>query len=120
LFAGICGSGARAGEVAAVRLRDDSTIRCLFPAAHSGGGAVSVSVRPEAITLVASDTKVAEGENSLHGTVAATSFQGGNVRYDIRSGDLVVRVIGPAEPVFMPETDLLMVFPARSAVALPL
>jgi iron(III) transport system ATP-binding protein len=120
LFAGTCGSGARAGEVAAVRLRDDSTIRCLFPAAHSGGGAVSVSVRPEAITLVASDTKVAEGENSLHGTVAATSFQGGNVRYDIRSGDLVVRVIGPAEPVFMPETDLLMVFPARSAVALPL
>jgi iron(III) transport system ATP-binding protein len=120
LFAGTCASGARAGEVAAVRLSDDSMIRCLFPAAHPGGGAVSVSVRPEAITLVASDTKVAEGENSLHGTVAATSFQGGNVRYDIRSGDLVVRVIGPAEPVFMPETDLLMVFPARSAVALPL
>jgi iron(III) transport system ATP-binding protein len=119
LFAGTCLAGARAGDVAEVRLRDDSTIQCLFPNAHSRGGAVSVSVRPEAISLVASDTTVGEGENLLRGTVATTSFQGGNVRYDIRCGDLVLRVIGPSELVFAPETTVSMVFPARSAVALP-
>jgi iron(III) transport system ATP-binding protein len=118
LFPGVCTSGAGAGELAVVRLRDDSAIQCLFPASHSGG-AVSVSVRPEAIVLVSADTAVGPGENGLRGIVAAASFQGGNVRYDIRHSDAVVRVVGPAEPVFAPETDVLMVFPAQSAVALP-
>jgi iron(III) transport system ATP-binding protein len=116
LFSGVCASGVSAGEVAEVRLADDSVIRCLFPGAHAGG-AVAVSVRPEAITLVAHGGAVAE--NGLRGVVTAASFQGGSVRYDVRCGDLVVRVIGPAEPVFAPETDLLLTFPARSAVALP-
>jgi iron(III) transport system ATP-binding protein len=119
LFAGVCALGARAGEVASVRLADGSTIRCLFPAAHAVGGAVSVSVRPEAIVLVGANSAVADGENVLRGVVGAASFQGGSVRYDIRCCDLVVHVVGPAEPVFAPETDVLMVFPARSAVALP-
>jgi iron(III) transport system ATP-binding protein len=119
LFSGVCPSGAGAGDTAGVRLQDGSVIQCLFPTAHSAGGAVSVSVRPEAITLVASDTTVGMEENSMRGTVATASFQGGNVRYDVRCGDAVVRVVGPAEPVFTAETDLLMVFPASSAVALP-
>jgi iron(III) transport system ATP-binding protein len=119
LFAGVCPRGARAGEVATVRLPDHSTLQCLFPTTHSAGAAVSVSVRPEAIVLIASETTVGEGKNFLRGTVAAASFQGGSVRYDVRSGDLVVHVIGPAEPVFPPATDLLMMFAARSAVALP-
>jgi iron(III) transport system ATP-binding protein len=118
LFAGVCASGAGAGEVATVRLRDGSTIQCLFPAAQSAGSAVSISVRPEVITLVASDTTAEESGNSLPATIIATSFQGGNVRYDVRSLDLVVRVIGPAETVLAPNTDVRMVFPARSAVAL--
>jgi hypothetical protein len=78
-----------------------------------------VSVRPEAIALLAADAAPLNGENRLRGTVTAASFQGSNVRYDIRSGDLVVRVVGPAEPVFTPETDLLMTFAPRSAIALP-
>jgi iron(III) transport system ATP-binding protein len=119
LFAGTREASVRAGEVAAVRLGDGSTIECLFPAAYSAGGAVSVSVRPEAIALAAADAAVVPGENVLRGTVAAASFQGGNVRYDVRSGDHLVRVVGPAEPVFTPETGVLLVFPARSAVALP-
>jgi hypothetical protein len=69
--------------------------------------------------LAASDAVIGDGQNSLRGIVAAASFQGGNVRYDVRSGDLVVHVIAPAEPVFAPETELLMVFQARSAVVLP-
>ncbi|HEY8289887.1 MAG TPA: ABC transporter ATP-binding protein [Acetobacteraceae bacterium] len=119
LLTGVCPAGARAGEVAAVRLPDNSTIQCLFAAAHAGGGTVSVSVRPEAIALLAADAAPLNGENRLRGTVTAASFQGSNVRYDIRSGDLVVRVVGPAEPVFAPETDLLMTFAPRSAIALP-
>jgi iron(III) transport system ATP-binding protein len=120
LFSGVCTAGAAAGETAMVRLRDDSAIECLFPAVHQGGAvSVSVSVRPEAIVLVAADTVVATGANALRGTVTAASFQGGNVRYDIRYGDAVVRVVGPSEPVFAADTDVLMMFPARSAVAVP-
>jgi iron(III) transport system ATP-binding protein len=118
LFAGVCASAAGAGEVAAVRLHDGSMIRCLFPTARSAGSAVSVSVRPEVITLVASDPTGGDAENSLPGTIVATSFQGGNVRYDVRGLDLVVRVIGPAETVLAPGADVQMIFPARSAVAL--
>jgi iron(III) transport system ATP-binding protein len=119
LFDGICISDARAGEVAAVHLRDGGTIQCLFPAAHTAGGSVSVSVRPETIMLLAAGATAGEQQNLLRGTVTATSFQGSNVRYDIRSGDLVVRVIAAAEPVFVPETSVLMAFHPRSAVALP-
>jgi iron(III) transport system ATP-binding protein len=118
LFSGVCASGAAAGSTATVRLRDDSAIECLFPVVHQAGS-VSVSVRPEAIVLVAPDTTVEAGVNALRGTVAAASFQGGNVRYDIRHQDAVVRVVGPAEPVFAADADVLMVFPARSAVAVP-
>src|SRR6185437_8528236 len=124
LFAGTRDAGVGAGEVAPVRLGDGGMIDCLFPGGHAGSGAVSVSVRPEAIALAAADTATAPGGNVLggnvlRGTVAAASFQGGNVRYDVRSGGLLVRVIGPAEPVFAPETAVLLMFPARSAVALP-
>jgi ABC-type Fe3+/spermidine/putrescine transport system ATPase subunit len=93
-------------------------IQCLFPAAHAGG-AVDVSVRPEAITLAARGTALTAGINVLQGAVTAMSFQGGSVRYDVRCGGIVIRVVGPAEPVFAPETELLLTFPARSAVALP-
>jgi iron(III) transport system ATP-binding protein len=117
LLSGACATGVRAGEVASVRLGDGSTIQCLFPQAQSGGRSVSVSLRPESIALVTSDTAVAE--NGLRGKVVASSFQGSSVWYDVRSGDFVVRVIGPAEPVFTPDSEVLMAFAARSAVALP-
>jgi iron(III) transport system ATP-binding protein len=119
LLAGMCSAGAQAGEVASVALRDGGAIQCLFPAAQSAGSTVSVSVRPEAIRLVAADTTTLDQDNRLPGIVTAMSFQGGTVRYDVRSGDLPVRVVGPAEPVFAPDTAVQMVFPARSAIALP-
>jgi ABC-type Fe3+/spermidine/putrescine transport system ATPase subunit len=118
LFTGVCDPNVAAGEIGNVQLPDASVIQCLFPNHHSGG-AVSVSVRPEAITLAPLGTPPAPGENALRGTVAANSFQGGYVRYDISRGDIVVRVVSPAEPVFAPGTELLLTFPPRSAVALP-
>jgi len=118
LFAGVCTLNVAAGDVANVQLPDAGVIQCLFPNAHTSG-AVSVSVRPEAITLGPLGTPPTPGENALRGTVAATSFQGGYVRYDISCGDIVVRVVSPAEPVFAPKTELMLTFPPRSAVALP-
>jgi iron(III) transport system ATP-binding protein len=119
LLAGVCGTDARAGDLAPVALHDGGSIECLFPTAQTAGNAISVSVRPEAIVLVAADMMPVAGENRLPGIVAAMSFQGGTVRYDVRSFDLLVRVVGPAEPVFAPDTAVQMVFPARSAIALP-
>jgi iron(III) transport system ATP-binding protein len=118
LFDGMCANPVAAGSTGAVRLADGSMMQCLFPSAHTGG-AVSISLRPEAITLVEGGEALAAGGNALHGVVAAASFQGGNIRYDIRCGEAVVRVVGPAEPGFAPGSALLMTFPARAAVALP-
>jgi iron(III) transport system ATP-binding protein len=118
LFDGVCTGTVAAGSIGTVSLGDGSVMECLFPSAHAGG-AVSVSVRPEAVALVARGGAMATGGNVLPGVVTAASFQGGSIRYDVRCGDVVVRVLAPSEPVFAPETALLMTFPARAAVALP-
>jgi iron(III) transport system ATP-binding protein len=116
VLSGVCAVSVRAGEVGEVQLSSGGVIRCLFPSAHDGG-AVNVSLRPEGISLMPQGAAVSE--NGLRGVVAAASFQGGSVRYDVRFGDMVVRVVGPADPMLAAETNVLMSFPARSAVALP-
>ena len=119
LFEGVCRAGSPAGGIAPVELTGGHVIQCLFPARHPAGGTVTVSVRPEAIALGNRDQAVSRDDNALAGMVIAASFQGGHMRYDVRAGEVVVHVTGPAEPVFTPETEVMMMFAVRSAVALP-
>ena len=111
LLRGVCEGAVGPGAEGAVRLTDGAGIGCVFPAGGAAGQQITVSVRPESIVLTDPDDGV------LRGTVSAASFLGGSARYDVAVGELVVRVVGSAEQVVAPGTEVGLSFPARSAVA---
>ena len=111
LLTGVCEGGVAPGAESALRLGDGSVIRCLFPAGGTAGQTATVAVRPESISL-ASEGAV------LRGHVIAASFLGGSVRYDVRVGDSIVKVVGGAEQVVPSGSEVGLSFPPASAVVL--
>lgn len=110
LLRGICDSTAAAGAEGTVRLADGSHVGCVFPVGGVAEQEITVSVRPESIALTAPDAAI------LRGSVTAASFLGGSARYDIAVGESAMRVVGSAEQVVAPGTDMGLSFPASSAV----
>jgi iron(III) transport system ATP-binding protein len=117
LLSGVCTRTVTAGEVGSMRLPDGEEIDCVFPGGIAAGRDATVSVRPESIMLAAGGAVPADGANRLTGTVSAASFQGGSVRYDIMVAERMVRVVGPAESVFPPGTEVQLLFAASAAVS---
>src|SRR5690606_37572946 len=76
LLAATVEKGIGQNEVAAVRLSDGTLVNCLFTANRSPAEPVSISIRPEAISLVPSGGAVEEGVNRIAGTVASKGFLG--------------------------------------------
>src|SRR5438270_1465197 len=61
-------------------------IRCLIPPGIAAASAVSVSIRPESIQLVASRTSAADGHaNCLAGRISGVTFLGAACRVDVMS-----------------------------------
>ncbi len=110
LLHGVCDGDVAAGAVGHVRLADGARIACHFPRAATSGKPSVVAIRPESIGL----TDPARA--ALHGTIAATSFLGGTVRYDVAVGGLTVRVVGAAERMIASGTGVGLDFPASAAV----
>jgi iron(III) transport system ATP-binding protein len=106
-----------AGGIGALLLDDGGQITCVFPTGSAAGQAATASIRPESISIVPAGTAAANGANVLHGSVSAASFLGANVRYDVRVGERALRVIGPAELVLPPGTDVLLSFPPQATVS---
>jgi iron(III) transport system ATP-binding protein len=117
LLGGTSAASVSAGGVGTLLLDDGGEISCVFPAGSSAGQAATVSVRPESISIVPAGTTAANGANVLRGSVTAASFLGANVRYDVRVGERALRVIGSAELVFPPGTEVLLAFPPQSTVS---
>jgi len=94
---------------------------CIAPAGIGSNGDAAVSVRPEAIDIELS----AEGKqplgnlNELRGEIAATTFMGVNLRYDVRVADRTLCVITPPRRVFSIGDRVMLRFPHESAVAVP-
>ena len=62
---------------------------------HGPGAAVDVVLRPENLTIAAH--RPADAHNAIPGRIAALTFQGGNVEYDVDiGGDVSLRVLAPA------------------------
>ena len=116
LLAGISAATAAPGTIGSVRMPDGSMVGCLVPAGFQTGEAATVSVRPESIVLIPEQGAAANNDNLLRGTVTAASFLGGSVRYDVRVGEAVLRVVGPAEVVVPAGTEVGLSFPPQSAV----
>jgi iron(III) transport system ATP-binding protein len=117
LFGGTTVSAVSAGGIGTVRLDDGGEISCLFPTGSTEGRATMASVRPESIIIAPAGGAAANGANVLRGCVNAASFLGANVRYDVSVGERALRVIGSAELVFPPGTEVLLVFPPQSTVS---
>ncbi len=117
LLSGIAEAAVVAGEVGVLTLEGGERVFCLFPAGSEAGSQTTASVRPESIAIAPAGTAVSNGTNVLHGDVAAASFLGGTVRYDVRVGGRALRVVSPAEQVFPPGTPVELTFSPLSAVS---
>jgi iron(III) transport system ATP-binding protein len=117
LFGGTTVATVAAGRIGTVRLNDGAEISCVFPTGSAAGAATTASVRPESIIIAPAGGAAANGVNVLRGSVNAASFLGANVRYDVSVGERALRVIGSAELVFPPGTDVMLVFPPHAAVS---
>jgi iron(III) transport system ATP-binding protein len=117
LLSGTTVSAVAAGALGPVRLAGDAVVQCLFPAGAAAGHAVTIAVRPESITLHPAGAAAPPEANRLAGTIAAASFQGDSVRYDVTAGDRTLRVLAPAEPAYAAGTAVQLAFPAASAVS---
>jgi iron(III) transport system ATP-binding protein len=115
LLEGVAVAAVEAGGIGRLRLEDGAELDCLFPEGSAAGAAVTTSIRPESIVLSAG---LAVGGNVLRGNVAAASFLGGSVRYDVQIGQLVLRVVGSAETVFPAGAAVHLAFAPQAAVAL--
>ncbi|MGE0418526.1 MAG: ABC transporter ATP-binding protein [Acetobacteraceae bacterium] len=116
LLTGVTPDSVAAGAIGALRMPDGSAVACLFPTGAAAGAAATISLRPESIVLMPSEADGGAG-NRLRGTVTAASFLGGSARYDVMVGDLMVRVVGPAEHVVPAGAVVDLSFQADAAVA---
>ncbi len=106
-------------EVAAVRLADGTLVNCLFTAGRSAAEPVSISIRPEAISLVPSGGSVGEGVNRIAGTVSSKGFLGNMNRYSLDVGGQTLSATTNPELDLPIGAQVSLVFTPSSAIALP-
>jgi iron(III) transport system ATP-binding protein len=94
---------------------------CIAPAGIGSSGEAAVSVRPEAIEIALSaDAGNPAGDvNELRGEIAASTFMGVNLRYDVRVAERMLSVITPPRRVFGVGDKVVLRFSFESAVAVP-
>jgi iron(III) transport system ATP-binding protein len=112
---------AQAGSVLRIEVGLDKALGCIAPAGIGSGGEAAISVRPEAIDIVSSGDhgKTAGDINELRGEVAASTFMGVNLRYDVRVAERMLSVVTPPRRVFGIGEAVVLRFPFESAVAVP-
>ena len=78
-------------------------------------------MRPEAIDIeLSAEGKQPFGDvNELRGEIAATTFMGVNLRYDVRVTGRMLCVVTPPRCVFSIGDKVTLRFPYESAVAVP-
>ncbi len=113
LLRGVSETSAGPGDRGEVLLDDGARIGCLFPAGAAEGHAVTVSLRPESLSI---STHPDPQANTLHGTVVAGSFLGGSARYDVQVNQRILRVTAPSDLVFANGSVVSLTFSLDSAV----
>jgi iron(III) transport system ATP-binding protein len=119
LLAATAEKGIGQNEVAAVRLADGTLVNCLFTAGRSAAEPVSISIRPEAISLVPSGGSVGEGVNRIAGTVSSKGFLGNMNRYSLDVGGQTLSATTNPELDLPIGAQVSLVFTPSSAIALP-
>ena len=109
------------GKVLRVEVGLDRPLGCIAPAGIGSSGEAAVSVRPEAIdiALSADAGNPTADANELRGEIAASTFMGVNLRYDVRVAERMLSVITPPRRVFGVGDKVVLRFSFESAVAVP-
>jgi iron(III) transport system ATP-binding protein len=112
---------AQEGKVLRVEVGLEKPLGCIAPAGIGSSGEAAVSVRPEAIDIALSaDPSSPAGDiNELRGEVAASTFMGVNLRYDVRVAERMLSVVTPPRCVFGVGDKVVLRFPFDSSVAVP-
>jgi iron(III) transport system ATP-binding protein len=101
----------------------DTLLGCVAPAGVLFDGEAAVSVRPESIEIVPSgpegSAEASINVNSLHGVIAAATFMGPSLRYEVRVADREICVVAPPRQVFAAGDQVALRFPFESTVAVP-
>jgi iron(III) transport system ATP-binding protein len=115
------GQGSVEGRAVVLRVEVglERPLGCISPAGIGSNGEAAVSVRPEAIDVeLSADGKPTSGNvNEMRGEIAATTFMGVNLRYDVRIGHRMLCVITPPRHVFSVGDKVVLRFAFESAVA---
>jgi iron(III) transport system ATP-binding protein len=118
------GSVGKSGEaMLSVDIGLDRPLGCVAPAGMGANGEAAVSVRPESIDIDPFDIKPGgdrkdENLNVLHGEVAAMTFMGASLRYDVRVADRMLCVVAPPRRVFSVGDKVTLRFRFENAVAI--
>jgi iron(III) transport system ATP-binding protein len=109
------------GKVLRVEVGLEKPLGCIAPAGIGSSGEAAVSVRPEAIDIALSaDLSSPAGDiNELRGEIAASTFMGVNLRYDVRVAERMLSVVTPPRCVFRVGDKVVLRFPFDSSVAVP-
>jgi iron(III) transport system ATP-binding protein len=95
-------------------------IRCLVPQGIADPAAVSVSIRPESISLVAAGAGNGNGPaNCLAGRISGVTFLGAACRVDVVSDGVSLHVTAPADMPLPADGEVLLLFAPERTVALP-
>jgi iron(III) transport system ATP-binding protein len=109
---------AQEGRALRIEVGLERPLACIAPGGIGPNGEAAVSVRPEAIDIAASTEPNPSGAiNELRGEVAASTFMGANLRYDVRVADRMLSVVTPPRRVFGIGDKVVLRFPCESAVA---
>ncbi len=119
LLAGITVASVSAGDIGALRMDDGSEIACLFPggsAAGRGGDRFDPpgkAIRDRAGNCDSGNRRQRAARFSQRRQLPLAPACG----CDVSVGERALRVVGPAEQVFPPGTDVLLVFPPMATVS---
>jgi iron(III) transport system ATP-binding protein len=97
---------------------------CVAPTGVDANNDTAISVRPESIDIDAIDIKSDTDQqdeyfNVLYGEVAALTFMGASLRYDVRVADRMLCVVTPPRRVFAVGDKVRLRFLFENAVAVP-
>ncbi|CAN7715139.1 ABC transporter ATP-binding protein [Neorhizobium tomejilense] len=109
-----------AAEAVTVEVGGGVNIRCCADKDQSGGDTVSVSVRPENISLAsARETAANENTNNLTGRVGSVSFLGNVLHYVVEVGGQIMQVESNPDRRFEPGSEVVLSFAPRHGRVLP-
>ncbi len=107
------------GRVLRVDVGLNWQLGCIAPAGIGCNGEAAVSVRPEAIEIAlgADAGQATANINELSGEIAAATFMGVNLRYEVRVAGRMLAVVTPPRQLFSIGDTVILRFAFESAVA---